>query len=89
MLIKLTMKTMDITYLVEFGGDTKIMKVRQEASERFKIPEAALKLTSNGKTLELNESVCAQLHENDTVFVELDEENFKSNEMQQRKDVLV
>ncbi|CAL6030293.1 Conserved_hypothetical protein [Hexamita inflata] len=89
MLIKLCMKTLDVNYIIEFPGDTKISKIREEASKRFKIPEAGIKLTANGQDLQLTESLCLSVKENETIYVDLDEDNFESNETQMKKERLL
>ena len=47
MIIKLKMKAVDATYLVDFAGDTKLSRVRAEAADKFKIPEAGIKLVAH------------------------------------------
>ena len=80
MLIQLTLKTTNATYVMDFPGDTRIAKVREEAAKKFRLPETGIKLLYNGKLLDLEESVCVQLNEMDTIDVQLDQENYKTSE---------
>lgn len=81
MLIKLTMKTINVTYMCDIPGDSKVSQLRAQAAEKFKLPEAAVKLVFSGKTLKEEESIAIQLRDGVEVNVEIDKENFKSNEM--------
>lgn len=89
MLIKLKQKTLDQTYVEDLPGDTKVSELRAIASERFRIPEAGIKMTVEGRVLNAQETIAVSMAENATVEVELDEENFESNENQQRIEKLL
>ena len=83
------MKAVDATYLVDFAGDTKLSRVRAEAADKFKIPEAGIKLVAHDQVLNLAESLCVQIKDNDTIFVEFDEENLESNETQMKREKMI
>lgn len=59
MLIKLTLKSVDATYIEDVPGDTKAVVLRKIASEKFRIPEAGIKMTVNGQPLKMDESVAS------------------------------
>lgn len=53
MLIKLTQKTIDATYIEEVPNEAKVSRIREIASEKFKIPQPAIKLVVNDKVLDM------------------------------------
>lgn len=89
MLIKLTMKTINVTYMCDIPGDSKVSQLRAQAAEKFKIPEAAVKLVFSGQALKEEESIAIQLRDGVEVIVEIDKENFKSNEMKIKRDKMI
>lgn len=89
MLIKLKQSTLDQTYIEDLPGDTRISDLRAIAAERFRIPEAGIKMTVNGRVLSQGETIAVAVGENATVEIELDEENFETNENKMRVEKLL